>query len=116
VPEHADDNPEPARLRARVAALETIGRELIDALLEVPTDYRELSDPRLLHYSCIVNGVGLIESDFSVGTLVLEREITCGGHIGWQDGKWHLFRSCGCSVNNGAETLYMLIESLADVT
>ena len=50
---------------------------------------------------------------FEDGCMELEREITCGGHIGWQEKKWHVFKKCGCSVNAGAVTLYDLILSLA---
>jgi hypothetical protein len=50
---------------------------------------------------------------FQDGCLELEREITSGSHIGWQDMKWHVFKACGCSVNAGAATLYDLILSLA---
>ena len=50
---------------------------------------------------------------FEDGCMKLEREITCGGHIGWQEMKWHVFKKCGCSVNAGAGTLFELILSLA---
>lgn len=55
-----------------------------------------------------------LEDRLSDGCLVLERELTCGGKIGWQDGVWHLFQSCGCSVTSGAKSLEDLILSLAD--
>jgi len=50
---------------------------------------------------------------FEDGCMELEREITCGSHVGWQEGKWHVFRECGCSVNAGAGSLRDLILSLA---
>jgi hypothetical protein len=50
---------------------------------------------------------------FHDGCLEIEREITSGSHIGWQDMRWHVFKSCGCSVNAGAATLYDLILSMA---
>ena len=57
--------------------------------------------------------VEVIVGSLHDGCMELERQITIGGHIGWQDRKWHLFKACGCSVNDGASTLYDLILSLA---
>lgn len=50
---------------------------------------------------------------FEDGCLELEREITLGGNIGWQDQKWHVFRESGDSVNAGAGSLFDLIISLS---
>ena len=47
------------------------------------------------------------------GCLEIEREITLGGRIGWQDGAWHVFKSNGESVNCGAGSIIQLILSLA---
>ena len=47
------------------------------------------------------------------GCLALEREITLGGEVGWQDRTWHLFKASGDSVNMGAGSLFELIVSLA---
>ncbi len=47
------------------------------------------------------------------GCLEIEREVTLGGKIGWQDRKWHLFNESGDSGNMGADSLFSLIISLA---
>ncbi|NCU40180.1 hypothetical protein EOL73_00290 [Candidatus Saccharibacteria bacterium] len=50
----------------------------------------------------------------SDGFLELEREITCGSYIGWQDQKWHLFYKNGESVNDGRQSLFELVLSLSE--
>lgn len=49
--------------------------------------------------------VNPIVGRFQDGCCELERLITLGAHVGWQDRKWHVFQECGCSVNDGAGTL-----------
>jgi hypothetical protein len=47
------------------------------------------------------------------GCLELEREITLGGRIGWQERRWHVFRESGDSVTAGSKSLFELICSLS---
>jgi len=51
---------------------------------------------------------------YSDGCRELERLITCGARLGWQDYKWHVFKQSGDSVNEGHDTIQQLIESLAE--
>ena len=50
---------------------------------------------------------------FKDGCLELERQITIEASIGWQGGKWHVFRDSGDSLTEGSGSIYDLICSLA---
>lgn len=46
---------------------------------------------------------------FAAGCLILEREITLEGRIGWQEQRWHLFRWDGESLGEGQSIMELIV-------
>jgi hypothetical protein len=50
--------------------------------------------------------------DIVYGCRELERHITLGAYLGWQDKKWHLFDKGGNSLTEGSDSIFKLIQQL----
>jgi hypothetical protein len=72
----------------------------------------ELSNLDAVFFKGLHEGKKNAETAFNYGCRELERQITLGAYLGWQDKKWHLFDKGGNSLTEGSDSIFKLIQQL----